>query len=131
MRPDHPLARRVTITPADLVSGPFIALEHGSRLGDAVRKAFALAGEPFGFAVEVRCCNTACVLVEGGVGAAAVDLLSALAGGRHELAVRPFEPAIPVSACVMHAKSRPLSRLTKAFLREVRSAAQEVGARLA
>lgn len=39
-------------------------------MGTIVRKAFAQAEVPFRFSVEVRYCNTACVLAESGVGVA-------------------------------------------------------------
>ena len=78
MRPDHPLAQKQTIVPGDLRGEPFIALERGSKMGTIVRRAFAEAAEPFSFAVEVRYCNTACVLAASGVGVAVVDPLSPL-----------------------------------------------------
>lgn len=130
MRPEHPLAQKNTICPKDLAGVPFIALERGSKMGTIVRQAFAEAGEPFSFAVEVRYCNTACVLAESGVGVAVVDPLSPLFSGHYNLAVRAFEPASQVSASVVHSRKRPLSRAAKAFLREVRVVAGEVAGKL-
>lgn len=124
MRPDHPLASLTTVTPKDLISTTFIALERATTMGKIVRQAFATAGVPFRFSVEVRYCNSACILAEAGVGAAIVDPLSPLANPG--LAVRPFEPASPVSASVVHSVKRPLSRAAEAFLREVRIVAAEV-----
>jgi DNA-binding transcriptional LysR family regulator len=120
-RPDHPLARKAAVSPADLTSYPFIALESGTKLGTKVRRAFEQESCGFRFAVEVRYCNTACVLAESGVGAAIVDPFSP-AGGRYDLAVRPFLPATPVTAHAVWSTSRPLSRLTEAFLRDVKTA---------
>jgi DNA-binding transcriptional LysR family regulator len=129
MRPDHPLAQKTTIVPGDLKNVPFIALEHGTKMGTIVRQAFSEAGEPFGFAVEVRYCNTACVLAESGVGVAVVDPLSPLFSGHYNLAVRAFEPACQVSASVVRSRKRPLSRAAEAFLREVRIVVGEVAER--
>lgn len=131
MRPDHPLAGKDTIHPSDLRSVPFIALERGSRMGTIVRQAFTEAGEPFNFAVEVRYCNTACVLAENGVGVAVVDPLSPLFSGHYNLAIRAFEPAVQVSASVVSSRKRPLSRAAEAFLREVRVVVGEVAGKLA
>jgi DNA-binding transcriptional LysR family regulator len=131
MRPDHPLAEKNTIYPSDLRSVPFIALERGSRMGTIVRQAFTEAGEPFNFAVEVRYCNTACVLAENGVGVAVVDPLSPLFSGHYNLAIRAFEPAVQVSASVVSSRKRPLSRAAEAFLREVRVVVGEVAGKLA
>ncbi len=127
MRREHPLARKAAITPADLSCESFIALERGTKMGTLVRQAFAKAVEPFGFSVEVRYCNTACVLAESGVGVAIVDPLSPLCGNHPDLLVRPFEPATPVTASVVRSRKRPLSRPAEAFLREVRVVAGEVG----
>jgi DNA-binding transcriptional LysR family regulator len=123
MKPDHPLARKALVTAADLNRHPFIALERGTRLGEAVRDAFQKTGTPFRFAVEVRYCNTACVLAQSGVGAAVVDPFSPTAGARHDLVVRPFAPTTPAIASAAWSNSRPLSRVAQAFLAEVRATA--------
>ncbi|MFI5015962.1 MAG: LysR family transcriptional regulator [Hyphomicrobiales bacterium] len=123
VKPDHPLAETKSVTPADLASHPFIALERGTRLGEAVRESFRKAGSPFNFVVEVRYCNTACVLAESGVGAAIVDPFSPGMGAGHDLAVIPFRPATEAIAFVAWSKTRPLSRLAQAFVAEVRRSA--------
>lgn len=123
VKPGHPLAERAVVTPADLADHPFIALERGTRLGEAVRNSFRLAGQPFQHTVEVRYCNTACVLAESGVGAAIVDPFSPRYGAGGELVVLPYEPVTRAVASVGWSKSRPLSRLAQAFLAEVRAGA--------
>jgi DNA-binding transcriptional LysR family regulator len=117
-----------TITPDDLRATAFIALERGTRMGTIVRQAFAEVGVPFRSSVEVRYCNTACILAETGIGVAVVDPLSPLSS--RNLAVRRFEPASPVSASVVYSRKRPLSRAAQAFLREVRVVAGETAPRL-
>ncbi|WP_439498868.1 LysR family transcriptional regulator [Bosea sp. (in: a-proteobacteria)] len=131
MRPDHPLAQKQRIVPSDLRGFPFIALERGTKMGTLLRQAFDKAGEPFEFSVEVRYCNTACVLAEAGVGVAVVDPLSPHFAGHFKLATRPFEPASCVAASVVRSHKRPLSRAAEAFLREVRQVASEVAEKLA
>jgi DNA-binding transcriptional LysR family regulator len=131
MKPDHPLAAKATIVPADLRDVSFIALERSTKMGTIVRQAFSQAGEPFGFAVEVRYCNTACVLAENGVGVAVVDPLSPVFSGHYNLAIRAFEPVSIVSASVVRSRKRPLSRIAEHFLREVRVVAGEVADKLA
>ena len=125
-RRDHPLARRKSVAPADLAAHPFIALESGTRLGEAVRASFRQAGTAFNFAVEVRYCNTACVLAEAGVGAAVVDPFSPQLGPGHELVVIPFRPTTAAVAFVTWSKARPLSRLAQAFVAEVRRSAKKL-----
>jgi DNA-binding transcriptional LysR family regulator len=129
MPPDHKLATKDKISPRDLKGSSFIALERGTRMGTLLRRAFSEVGEPFDFRVEVRYCNTACVLAESGIGVAVVDPLSPFSS-RSKLAIRPFEPATQVSASVVRSRKRPLSRPAEAFLREVRLVAGEMGQRL-
>jgi len=45
--PNHALGDRAEIAASDLVGLPFIGLERGTRLGEAVRDSFAKAGAPF------------------------------------------------------------------------------------
>ena len=130
MRPEHPLAANATITPEDLRDAPYIALEQGTRMGTIVRRAFAQADVPFRFSVEVRYCNTACVLAESGVGVAVVDPLSPVFSGHYDLAIRPFAPASEVRASAVRSRKRPISRAADAFLREVRLVAAETAAKL-
>ena len=120
--PGHPLARQPSISASDLVDHPLIGLERGTRLGEAVRASFEQAGARYEATVEVRYCNTACVLAAAGLGVAVVDPFSPSQGGSHELAVRPFTPSTPAVAHVLWSEAQPLSRLARTFLEEVRPA---------
>lgn len=131
MHPGHKLAALETVTPRALRTHQFIALEQGTRMGTILRKAFAHAGEPFRLSVEVRYCNTACVLARSGVGVAVVDPLSAVFGDHAGLVIRPFAPASPVAASVIRSRKRPISRMAETLLAEVRLAASEAAPRLA
>jgi len=126
MPPGHPLADQPSIAASDLIGFPLIGLERGTRLGEAVRNSFAQAGVPFQPTVEVRYCNTACVLASTGVGVAVVDPFSPQQGGV-DLAVRPFTPRTPVGAYMLWSEARPLSNLAKTFRTEVRNAARHLG----
>lgn len=130
MPPDHPLARSSLIAPADIATATFIALERDTRMGRIVRGAFASVKEPFKFAVEVRYCHTACLLADSGIGVAVVDPLSPLCGKYANLAVRPFEPRLSVTASAIMSRKRPLSRPAKAFLKEMRVISGDVAKQL-
>lgn len=121
--PKHPLAERAVISATDLAGFPLIGLERGTRLGEAVRQSFVEAAVPFQPSVEVRYCNTACVLAATGVGAAVVDPFSPRQGG-HDLVVRPFTPRTAVSAYMLWSEARPLSNMAKTFRSEVRNASR-------
>jgi DNA-binding transcriptional LysR family regulator len=119
--PDHPLAHHATVTPADLVGLAFIGLERGTQLGEAVRSSFDQAGVAFDPTVEVRYCNTACVLASARVGVSVVDPFSPTQGGNHDLVVRPFRPTTPAVAHVLWSEAQPLCRLAAAFLDQIRA----------
>ncbi|WP_158816677.1 LysR family transcriptional regulator [Methylocapsa sp. S129] len=125
MARDHKLASLPSISPPDLAAYPFIALERGTRLGEAVRDTFDRANTPFRYTVEVRYCNTACVLAGARVGVSVVDPFSPHLGGAHDLAIRPFTPHTPAVAYVLWSEAQPLSRLALAFLEEIRTSASE------
>jgi len=124
--PGHSLAEKPVVSATDLVDLPLIGLERGTRMGEAVRSSFEQAGVPFMPTVEVRYCNTACVLAAAGVGVSVVDQFSPRQGGSHELVVRPFVPKTPAVAYMLWSEAQPLSRLAQAFLDEVRIASRQM-----
>ncbi|MDF2434592.1 MAG: hypothetical protein JWP44_4223 [Mucilaginibacter sp.] len=130
MHPEHALASKAEIWPADLRKHRLIALERGTKLGEAMRASFDKMKEPFEFSSEVRYGNTACVLCEAGVnggagaGVAIVDPLTA-AANRFQLISRPFLPQTRIDALVIWAENRSLSRLSRFFLNQVRTVIDE------
>lgn len=121
----HPLSSKNEITPRDLRDHHFIALERETRLGEATRAVFEQEGEEFNFSSEVRYGNTACALAEAGAGIAVVDPLTAYSG-RFKTDVRPFVPAIPITAYAIWSENRSLSRLARFFLDRVKEVIGEL-----
>jgi len=113
---NHPLTSKKELTPADIDGHALVGLEQTSRLGRIIRESFNKLGSPYMPNVEVRHCTTACTLVEQGLGIAIVDPFSVEARHNWQIAVRPFTPAISVSACVMYLAERPISRMGKRFI---------------
>jgi len=120
--PNHALAARPVVSAGDLARLPLIGLERGTRLGEAVRASFEAAGVPYVPTVEVRYCNTACVLAAAGVGVSVVDPFSPRQVGAQELVVRPFAPTTPAVAYMLWSEAQPLSRIARVFRDEVRAA---------
>lgn len=120
--PGHDLAAKAVVSAADLADHPLIGLEKGTRLGEAVRSSFDHANIPYVPTVEVRYCNTACVLAAAGVGVSVVDPFSPRQGGGHDLTVRSFIPKTPAVAYMLWSEAQPLSRLAQAFRDAVRNA---------
>jgi DNA-binding transcriptional LysR family regulator len=121
-KPGHPLNGRSIITPKDLVGERLIALERDTSMGASVRRSFETAGVPFDYSIEVRYCNAACVLAENGLGVAIVDPFTVLFPDRFNLEVRPFEPQTDAIASVLWSRTRPLSRLATAFIKQAKFA---------
>ena len=131
MPPDSPLAAKSVIRPCDLVDQPMISLERTTGMGRVLRRIFDREGVPMQSVAETRYCNTACILVQNGVGVAVVDALSAVSAMRGGIVIRPFEPREVLVASAIHSKKRMLGKTGQAFLREVRRSAEEVSQRLA
>jgi DNA-binding transcriptional LysR family regulator len=115
----HPLASHRELTPAEIDGHPLVGLEQTSRIGRIVRESFDASGSPYNPNIEVRHCTTACTLVEQGVGISIVDPFSAVARHNWHLVIRPFRPAVRVSACVMYLSERSISRMGKRFIQSV------------
>lgn len=127
-RPDHPLAGQARVTPADLARTGFVALDAATRMGAAVRRAFAGQQQPFSFSIEAYFCETACILAAAGLGAAVVDPFSA--GNNPALLVKPFDPEIPATAFAFWSARRRLSPSALQFLQGAREALQRGAPRL-
>jgi DNA-binding transcriptional LysR family regulator len=116
------LARNKAVTPADLAGERFIALDPRTRMGHAVREAFRDAGAAYNFALEVHTCHIACLMVAAGLGVSVVDPFSAITSVREELAVVPFEPAIPSIAHAFWSNRKPPGDMALRFVGAVRLA---------
>jgi len=115
MRADHPLAKLPVIGPRDLVGHELIGLETASRLGLLLQTAFEQARVPYLPQTEVRYCHTAAILARSGNGVAVVDRHTAAFLPGPDVVIRPFDPPIPVAACLLTRPSRPLTRLASEF----------------
>lgn len=124
MPPDHPLAGLEVIGPGDIAGHAFVALQSDTRMGAMTRAIFRDCDVPFAFNVEVRYCNTACILVQAGVGVALVDSLSALTCAGDRLAVRPVIPSRNVMASAVWSPKTRLSKSAAQFLSHVGRQAQ-------
>jgi DNA-binding transcriptional LysR family regulator len=115
MKADHPLAVHKVITPRDVGAFGFIGLDRASRMGFLLQTAFESAKVPYTPQVEVRYCHTAAVLAHSGAGIAVVDSYTASFLPNMDLAIRAFEPAIAVPACMVLRTTGPLSNLASEF----------------
>jgi DNA-binding transcriptional LysR family regulator len=122
MKTNHPLTNLSVIGPRDIEKHRLIGLDRASKLGLLVQNAFDQAGASYTPQVEVRYCHTAAVLAQSCNGVAIVDSYTATFLPKLALAIRTFDPAINVPACIISRLDRPLSRLALEFQKSFFSA---------
>jgi DNA-binding transcriptional LysR family regulator len=125
---NHELARRATLTLADLRPYPLISYERSTPMGGMVARMYQEAGEPLSAAMEVGSPQNACPLVQMGAGVALVDAFSvrSWAGSSH-IVVRPLEHAPILQASLVHMRFEPMSQLTQAFVAQLNELVQQQG----
>lgn len=111
----HALARRRTITVADLVDVPLIA-GAPSVFQQAIEETFARAGVEPHFALTAQYTAARCGLVAEGLGLAIVDPIPAREFFGLPIVLRPFEPRLPIETMLIRPGGRPPSNLTTRFI---------------
>ncbi len=120
MPENHALATRKVIRPEDLLGHPFVRLVRSSPLGVLTTRGLGPVAGLLETVCETRYCNTACSLVQSGIGIGIVDQFAMSTVAFPGVAVREFEPAIPVTAYAVLSRNRSPSRLTQRLIREVK-----------
>lgn len=119
----HSLARRPHIGPRDLKDERLISVNRMSPFGLLIDDAFAAAGVTRNATVEVSHALIAYALVQTGVGVAVVDAVLASQQFFSDVVVKPFRPQLSINPRVLHARYRPLSRLSRRFIDHLQDAA--------
>ena len=120
VRRDHELATKKSIHISDLRNVGIVRLERGSVLGNLLDNKFADLGEQPKWTIETRYCQFACAMVQAGATAAIVEAYVALGPSYPDVVIRPLTPKIPVQSYIVYANDRPLSRLAKLLISELR-----------
>ncbi|MFN3936623.1 MAG: LysR family transcriptional regulator [Gemmobacter sp.] len=115
---DHVLTTRAVLGPADLARYPLIGLD--SVIATLVEGAFALQGVPFRPRLQARYTQTACALVQAGLGVAVVDPFTAGHIAGNTVAVRRLQPAVRISAVAMTREGQDVPPLVNEFLEILR-----------
>ncbi len=116
----HSLAREAAISPQQLTDQPLILLGLGSWNRVQVEDAFKKARVEPVVKVETHTVGSACAFAGRGMGIAIVNELMAKSFLRDNLVLRPFRPKILHEFVFITSALTPMSRLTQAFLDEVR-----------
>ena len=121
MQAGHPLAEKERITAADLRGQGLITYSEEQGLRRLVDTSLAGVRPYVDSVIEVGWVANAWALVNEGVGVALVDNFSRLDQVYGGVVMRPFEPAIPIVAQVLHPRSKPVSRLAAEFIQVART----------
>jgi DNA-binding transcriptional LysR family regulator len=112
----HRLAAKPVIRAADLAGEEFVTYVPEDRARQRIDRMFAEAGIIPRVVVETIYGATLCALVAEGVGIGLVSPYAVGPAPDPRLAVRPFEPAVPIQTLLILPPDRPKSRLVKDFI---------------
>lgn len=90
MQPDHPLAEKAVLEPADFAGEPLISFDPETPHGRIVASVYAEIGREPVISTYVRFAETACALVEAGLGIALVDEFTVMGNAFSKLVSRPL-----------------------------------------
>ncbi|MCP1549130.1 DNA-binding transcriptional LysR family regulator [Methylorubrum zatmanii] len=122
----HALARKTTITVADLANEPLIAGAPGV-FQERVEAAFAEAGIAPAFSFTAQYTAARCGLVAEGLGVAIVDPLPARNLAGLPIVLRPFRPRLSIETVMMHPAGRPPGRIAARLMDHLRAQRDALG----
>ena len=115
--PNHPLAARDYLVPADFEGQPFISYHSDSDARHLVDGVFLQDGINRDLQLEARTQESVCGLVAAGAGIALIGPVFAGLRERHlDLVIRPLRPSITVELGLIYSSHRPLPRLAARFI---------------
>jgi len=125
MPPDHPLARKTVIRPADLHEQPFVAFDEGVEIRRTVDEVMASYDSAPRLVLEATTAPTLCEFVAHGLGLSLVHpLMAGPVQGR--VAIRRFEPAIDNHFLLAKAQKARNAGLLDLFIQHARSRGGEL-----
>ncbi len=112
----HPLARKRKIRPQDLIGEPFISFKADSVFRHMVDDVFQRAGVKRDLKIEVRTTEAICGLVGAGLGVSVIGPTFPDVEMHRGLAIKPFDPLIPIQLALLTPAQKPMSRITERFI---------------
>lgn len=120
MSADHRLAKKRTVSAADLHGEPLILLGKGRASRVEVDQVFREAGVRMNVKVDTHTVASACAFARSGTGVAIVNEMMAVHYASPSLVLRRFEPNLVHEYAFMTARETPMSRVTRSFLEHCR-----------
>lgn len=126
MPPDHPLAAKSVIEPNDLDQFPFVAYHPDTYEGHLIEGLLEEYRLKVQIVLVTNTAPTLCEFVASGLGISLVHPLD-VSGLEDRIAVRRFEPAIPLFNCQLcRVTDSKNAQLVEAFAQEVRATAARI-----
>ncbi|WP_255428258.1 LysR family transcriptional regulator [Ramlibacter cellulosilyticus] len=113
--PGHRLAKKRTVTTADLVGERVIGSPPDTPYGQALLRAYGKEAGTLEVNFHVRSATSACWQAQAGVGVAVVDRAAVAGPTFTHLAVRPFQTRERLPVAVLRNRYRPPSLVQEAF----------------
>jgi DNA-binding transcriptional LysR family regulator len=117
----HRLARRASLSPADLRGERFVSFPQSFDARSAIDRVFVDAGVPRDLVIEAQLSQAIVALVANGAGVALIDPVTA-AYARPRVAVKPFLPAVDDHFYIVTSASQPMSAVAQTFCADMRDA---------
>ncbi len=129
---DSTLIEKPYLTPMDLAEFPFIRYENEDSTQQELDELFRRAGVSRNDILEVSFANVAATLVSKGLGAAVVDPFTALQAKQSDqnIVIRDFQPRMSFKFYILYPALRPVSTVTKTFVRYFFTQAEAAGINL-
>ena len=112
----HPLAGKAKIQPQDLIGEPFISFKADSVFRHMVDDVFQKAGIKRDLKIEARTTEAICGLVGSGLGVSVIGPTFPDVEMHRGLAIKPFDPLIPIQLALLTPAQKPMSRITERFI---------------
>jgi len=125
----HRLTNCETVTPADLVGEPFIALSPDDTVRRRIERILEDAGLETRTVVETQYSEVVCNLALEGVGIGIANAMTYRASqfDQRGLVARPFSPTIPFRALILTAKERLKSTQTEVLIAALHDTRNQIG----
>jgi DNA-binding transcriptional LysR family regulator len=118
----HPLAGKRSINVRDLEGVPMILPSRDSASHTAIAQMFADEGITPHLSAETSYAMTMCLLAMQGAGAALVSPFAAMHLRRSGLAIKRFEPSLPIELMLLTALDSSPSRISSMFIERLKAA---------
>jgi DNA-binding transcriptional LysR family regulator len=123
----HRLAAKRSVTAEDLRDEPFISISRNVPSGQHADRIFAEAGVERRIVLETQTAAVACAFVKTGMGVSILDPFTVAALTDEKMIARPFEPGFLFRFSALTRSDRPVPRVARLFLDEVRDAVSTRG----